>query len=77
MQVICPICGEIGLIQTITPRYHRIRHSLITQHFTSFVKPFNVRTFSYHRVSTEWAEQQINSQRQKEEECLRQMLQRQ
>lgn len=76
MQVICPQCGKVGLLQQITKRYHRVRHSVITQHVTSFGKCFNIRTFTYCRVSTEWAEQQINNEKQKEEAYLKELFER-
>jgi len=74
MQVTCPQCGKMGLLQTITPRYYRIRHSIVTQHITYFGKLFNIRTFSYHRVSTEWAKQQFNAEKQKYEEFLKELF---
>jgi hypothetical protein len=62
MQVICSQCGEVGLLQKITPRYYRVRHSISSQLRSDYGKLFNHRTFSYHRVSTEWALQQISDE---------------
>jgi hypothetical protein len=66
MQVICPQCGKVGLLQKITPRYYRIRHSFTTNHFGTLTgRPYNKRNFTYCRVETSWAEQQINAEKQR------------
>ena len=74
MQVICPECGKIGLLQKITPRYYRVRHNIVNERAGSFKVTIRIYTFQYHRVSTEWAEQQINAEKQKEEAYLRDMI---
>jgi ssDNA-binding Zn-finger/Zn-ribbon topoisomerase 1 len=75
MQVICPECGKVGLLQTITPGYHRIRHSIVTKCYgTCNGRPYNNRTFNYCRVSIEWAEEQINAEKKREEAELRRIL---
>jgi len=76
MQVSCPQCGKVGLLQKITPRYYRIRHNVNTPHITSFGKPFNIRTFSYCRVSIECAKQQIENERLREEAYLKELFAR-
>jgi hypothetical protein len=76
MQVECTECGKVGLLQKITPRYFRIRHSTVTHHIALFGRPYNRRNFSYCRVSTEWAEHKIKEEQLKEETELRELLSR-
>jgi hypothetical protein len=77
MQIKCPLCGKVGLLQTITPRFHRIRHSIITV-FESRINGnggvYKTRDFSYCRVSTEWALIQINAEREKQEAEYRRIM---
>jgi hypothetical protein len=75
MQVTCPECGKVGLLQKITPRYYRIRHSVNTWHIAEWTKKqFKKRTFTYCRVLTEWAEEQVRIEKLREAEELRKIL---
>lgn len=77
MQVICPHCGKRGLLQTNSPRYHRIRHSVITIHqgrTNGNGGQYKTRDFTYCRVPTSWAEEQINAERQREQEAYRRIM---
>lgn len=68
MQVECHECGKIGLLQTITPRYHRVRHTIKKPYFSSDARKicYN-RQFTYCRVHTQWAEELINAEKKREE----------
>lgn len=78
MQVTCPKCDKKGLLQTITPRYHRVRHSIVTKQYgTLNGRPYNDRTFTYCRVTTDWAQQQFDAEKKREEEYLKKLFQRQ
>lgn len=78
MQVTCPQCDKIGLLQTITPRYHRVRHTVKIPYFSSFVnKMCYDRDFTYCRVDSSWAEQQFDAEKKREEEYLKKLFQRQ
>jgi hypothetical protein len=59
MQVMCPQCNEIGLLQTINTKHHRIRHT---------IKLCKNRAFYYHRVDSVWAKEQFNAEKHREEE---------
>jgi hypothetical protein len=77
MLVNCPQCGKVGLLQQITPRYHRIRHSIITTHNgkrNGNGGIYKTRDFSYCRVSTNWALEQINAEKQREEAEYRRIM---
>ncbi|HMK94314.1 MAG TPA: hypothetical protein VK536_02820 [Candidatus Limnocylindrales bacterium] len=79
MQVICPQCGERGLLQKITPRYYRVRHSIVTEYpgrLNGVGKPYRVRTFTNCRVPTEWAEEQYKAEEEKYQEFLRELFAR-
>jgi hypothetical protein len=75
MLVKCKECKEVGLLQTITPRYHRVRHHYYTNEVGTLTgRHFRIRHFKYHRVSTEWALEQINAERQREEAEYRRIM---
>jgi hypothetical protein len=73
MQVKCPQCEKEGLLQKINPRFYRVRHSIVIRIY-GLLGSFNDRTFTYCRVSTEWAEQQINAEKQRYEEYVKELL---
>jgi hypothetical protein len=74
MQVDCPVCAKVGLLQKITPRYFRIRHSLKDPHYSPYWgRTYYTRHFTYCRVATEWAQEQINNEKQRQEESLKQL----
>ncbi len=77
MRVTCPKCGKIGLLQKITPRYHRIRHTAKIP-FTSCLtgKGCYHRHFTYCRVESSWAEQQLDTERQREEAFYKKWLEK-
>jgi hypothetical protein len=68
IQVNCPKCSKTGLLQTITPRFHRIRHTIKVPYFSRGVDRicYN-REFVYCRVETEWAIQQLENERLRNE----------
>jgi len=75
MQVTCSQCEKVGLLQKITPRYYRVRHSIVIRKY-GLLGSFNDRIFTYCRVSTEWAEQQIENERLREEAYLKELFAR-
>jgi hypothetical protein len=75
MQVLCPICGKVGLLQEITPRYYRVRHSVVKSYIHPKTRsPYKDRSFTYCRVLTEWALQQIEEEKTKKESELNKIL---
>jgi hypothetical protein len=78
MQVICPKCGNKGLLQTITQRYHRVRHTIKIPYFSMFIhKMCYNRDFAYCRVDTHWALEQFDAENKRYNEYLKELLQRQ
>jgi len=75
MQVTCPHCGERGLLQKITPRYYRVRHTIKLPYYSNYAgRMCYNRDFSYCRVSTEWAMEQYEAKRSMDEAELRRLL---
>jgi hypothetical protein len=75
VQIECSQCGKIGLLQKITNRYYRVRHTVKRPyHSIDLERECYNRDFTYCRVPTGWAEEQINNEKLREEEYLRKLL---
>ncbi len=74
MLVIC-VCGKIGLLQQMTPKYFRVRHTTKVPYFSKSMRRLCYhRHFTYCKVSVEWAQKKIAETKEQEMEELKKML---